>query len=78
MNTHEHSSTSESLLNKREAASLLGVSQRTVDNWISSKQLPYVKLSYVVRFIPADIHRFITERRINNIGSTLRSQMEVL
>ena len=54
----------EGMLTKREAASAIGVSLRTLDNWIKDKQLPYVKLSKTVRFLKADIRQYISDRRV--------------
>lgn len=48
------------LLNKREAAKLLGVTGRTLDNWRTAGRLRAVKLGPgTVRFDPADLRAFI-------------------
>ena len=44
------------LLSKREVAQHLGVSPRTIDNWIADQRIPYLKLSpRVVRFDPNQV-----------------------
>ena len=55
---------SENLLNKRDAAKVLRVSERTVDNWVKNGRLPHVKLGFLVRFIPHDLAKFIESQRI--------------
>jgi len=50
----------EPLLTKRQVAQLLGVTQRTIDNWRSEGRLRAAKLGPgVVRFDPAEIRSFI-------------------
>jgi excisionase family DNA binding protein len=39
------------LLSKQEIAAVFGVSQRTVENWIAQKRIPYYRLSTrLIRF----------------------------
>ena len=55
---------SEELLGKRDVAKRCGVAPRTLDSWITSKRIPYVKFGKLVRFIPADLDKFIAAHRI--------------
>jgi excisionase family DNA binding protein len=49
------SSVARQLLSKRELAPVLGVSVRTIDNWIAQRRIPYVRLS--ARLIRFDLER---------------------
>jgi excisionase family DNA binding protein len=42
---------------KAELAKFLKVSPRTVDNYVSSRRIPYIKLGRLIRFRPADVER---------------------
>lgn len=63
MTTHETTAT-EGLLDKIQAAARLRVSPRTIDNRIKDGAIPYVKLGKLIRFIPADLERFIQSHRV--------------
>ena len=52
------------LWDKHETAERLRVSQRTIDNRIKSGTIPYIKLGKLIRFIPADIEKFIESQRV--------------
>ena len=52
------------LLDKIETAKRLRISQRTLDNRIKDRTIPFVKLGKLIRFIPSDIERFIESLRI--------------
>ena len=57
------------LLSKREAAELLGVSERTVDNYRSAGRLRAVKIGPgAVRFDPCDLRAFIDEAKLEGGG----------
>jgi excisionase family DNA binding protein len=51
------------LLTIREAASLLGVSEKTVRRLISSRQLQCVRIRRLVRLQQADLIRFVEARK---------------
>lgn len=51
------------LLRIREAASLLGVSEKTVRRLISSRQLPCVRIQRLLRLHEADLVRFVEARK---------------
>lgn len=53
------------LLDKRHTAKMLSISERTLDNWVKEGRIAYVKLGYVVRFLPDDVYAFISSRRVN-------------
>lgn len=54
----------ERLLTKCEAAKLLGVSERTIDNWRAEGRLRAVKLGQgAVRFDPVDLRAFIDQSK---------------
>ncbi|NBV38450.1 MAG: DNA-binding protein [Verrucomicrobia bacterium] len=42
-NTPDHHGQAEALITRRELAKLCKVSTRTVDNWIASKRIPFLR-----------------------------------
>lgn len=52
----------ERVLNKQEMAEYLGVSLRTVDNWIHRGQLPHWRIGKCVRFRLGDVVGLLNER----------------
>ena len=48
-------STSEGMLDKKELASRLKMTTRTVENWQRRGIIPYVKIGKIVRFCWADV-----------------------
>jgi hypothetical protein len=54
----------EQLLTKLDVARLAQYSLRSVNYWISTGALPYVKFGRGVRFLAADVQKFVQERRI--------------
>ena len=69
MDTHgEEPQTNDGLLTKSEAALLLKVSGRTVDNWCYKGILPYSKIGQsrnaVVRIRRADVETMLSAHRI--------------
>lgn len=62
------------LLNTRQAAQLLNISERTVFSLIKEGKLPSVKIGRCLRFSVADLAAFIAQARKNSEnheGSTL-------
>ena len=51
------------LLNVREAAALLRVSEKTVRRLIASRQLPCVRIQRLLRLLEADLVRFVEARK---------------
>jgi excisionase family DNA binding protein len=51
------------LLKIREAAGLLGVSEKTVRRLIASRQLPCVRIRRLLRLHEADLVRFVEARK---------------
>ena len=67
-NTH---SSDEELLNRSEAAKLLGVKENTLAVWASSKRykLPYVKVGRLVRYRKSDVIRFLQQRTVESTSN---------
>ena len=67
-NQNEQSS---SLLKKPEAAAYLKISQRTLDNWIQLRRVPYYKLgngkNASVRFKRADLDMMLDQYRVDSV-----------
>jgi excisionase family DNA binding protein len=58
------------LLTKREAAQFLGVAERTLDQWMKRRLIPYLKLGVAVRFDRDDLREhLVTACRVGAIGS---------
>jgi excisionase family DNA binding protein len=53
------------LLNKRQLALKLGISKRTVDEWMKRKRLCFVKIGKTVRFRWPDVLEKLSEYRVN-------------
>jgi len=51
------------LLSVREAARLLGVHPATVYKLCADRQLPHARVLNAIRIVPADLARFVQERR---------------
>jgi excisionase family DNA binding protein len=49
-------------LNKHQAAELLQISLRTLDNWMSQRLLPYVRIARTIRFRRSDLEESIGTR----------------
>jgi excisionase family DNA binding protein len=60
----KRNASSESLLDKTQTAARLGVSLRTLDNWIAARSVPFVKLGRMVRFVPSDLEKLIESLKI--------------
>lgn len=53
----------EGFFTERSLAAYLSVSDRTIRNWIRRGELPSYKLGAARRIDPADVDRFLAERR---------------
>ena len=58
----------EPLLTVRQAAQQLSLSPSAIHNYISSHQLPVIRLGRAVRIQPADLAEFILQHRQNGNG----------
>lgn len=52
------------LLTIPAAAELLGLSPRTIEDWISQRKISYLKIGRAVRIDPAEIERILAESTI--------------
>jgi len=59
-----HTGSSETLLSRKEAAQRLGLSPRNFAHRIERREIPYVKIGRLYKFIPADIDAYIQAHRI--------------
>jgi excisionase family DNA binding protein len=53
------------LLNKRGIATKLGISERTVAEWMKHKRLPYIKIGKSVRFHWPDVLKRLRSLQVN-------------
>jgi excisionase family DNA binding protein len=53
----------ERLLTKHQAADVLGVCPRTIDNFIARRELRVVRLGRRTKIDPSDLRRFIDEKK---------------
>jgi excisionase family DNA binding protein len=51
------------LLNIKEGAALLNISENTLRQWVHQRRVPIVKLGKAVRFDPEDLQKFIEANR---------------
>ncbi len=58
VNTNGSGQSGRHFLSKQELALAIGVSPRTIDNWISQKRIPFLRLS--TRLIKFDLERVKT------------------
>ena len=56
---------SDGLLNKGELAVKLDISKRTVDAWMKSRRLPFIKVGKTVRFWWPDVLEKLNGYRVN-------------
>lgn len=61
------------------AAPFLGVSQGTLENWVSSGlyKIPFVKVGRLVRFKPASLERWLESREHNTGQPTVTAAADV-
>jgi len=51
------------LLDTSGVAEILGVSTRTVKRLVAARKLPHVRIGRMVRFLPADVFRWVEARK---------------
>jgi excisionase family DNA binding protein len=56
------------LATKAELARFLNVSPRTVDNYVASRKIPFLKLGRLVRFRLADVERALKRYTISEVS----------
>ncbi|MFH1381235.1 MAG: helix-turn-helix domain-containing protein [Candidatus Omnitrophota bacterium] len=56
------------LFSPQQLAKLLGISKKTVYDWIFTKKIPYYKVGRLVRFNPDEICRWLQERKVEPYG----------
>lgn len=63
------------LVDKAEAARLLGVSPRTIEAWVARQSIPFVKLGEgkrsALRFRPSDLRAWIEARVVGAEGEKI-------
>jgi excisionase family DNA binding protein len=53
------------LLNKKEVASLLGVSVKAIDKWVGEQRIPFLRLSRkCIRFRPSEIQSYLNKLKV--------------
>ena len=52
------------LWGKKTVARLFDYNERTINDWMRKRWLPFIKIGKSVRFIPADVEAFIQSHRI--------------
>jgi excisionase family DNA binding protein len=56
--------TREGLLNYAEAASYLGISERTVRTFVSERRIAFCRVGRQVRFAPEHLEAYVSERTV--------------
>ena len=70
LNTNE--SIPKRLLSKRELALVLGVSQRTIENWLSERRIPRLRLSSrLTRFSLPKVEAALARYEVREVGRRL-------
>ena len=60
------------LLSKRELALVLGVSQRTIENWLSERRIPRLRLSSrLTRFSLPKVEAALARYEVREVGRKL-------
>lgn len=65
MSTQQELPANGALLDKRGTALYLNIGERTVDDWMRKRRLPYLKIGKVVRFRRADLDKALERFRID-------------
>jgi excisionase family DNA binding protein len=55
-------------LHKDELATVLGVSKRTITNWMKSRAIPFIKVGRTILFRPADVDRALQRFTFRAVG----------
>jgi excisionase family DNA binding protein len=64
-----HTPLAKTLLSKREIAAVLGVSSRTIENWIAQKRIPLLKLSArLTRFSLPKVEAALNRYEVKEVG----------
>lgn len=58
----------QNLLTIKEASEVLSVSISTLYTWVNQKRIPYLKLGSAIRFDLNDIHKWLENKRIQQIN----------
>ena len=63
---------SKKLLNKRELAAVLGVSERTIENWVAERRIPRLRLSArLTRFSLPKVEAALAHYEVKEVGRRL-------
>ena len=62
------------LMTIEELADRLGVTVRHVRRLVSERRVPYMKWGHLLRFDPKAIDRWLDERAVNVVTSTVRTR----
>ena len=54
----------ETLLTKKDVMRIFGVTERTVNRFMETGKLPYIKLGRAVRFDPKDVQALIERQKV--------------
>jgi excisionase family DNA binding protein len=58
------------LLSKRELAAILGVSKRTIENWLAEKRIPQLRLSArLTRFSLPKVEAALNRYEVKEVGA---------
>jgi excisionase family DNA binding protein len=61
------------LLSKRQLATALGVSPRTIENWLAARRIPWLRLSArLTRFNLARVEAALARYEIREVGGSCR------
>jgi excisionase family DNA binding protein len=52
------------VLSKKEIAEKLGVSESTIERWMKSRKIPYIKLNGIIRFDEEKINNWIRMKEV--------------
>ena len=52
------------MLNTKQVAEKLGVSERTIERWMTDRKIPYYRLNGIIRFDEAVIDSWVQKRQV--------------
>lgn len=52
----------ERLITKREAANILGVSTRTIENYVYERKIPFLRIGGLTKFRESDLERWLNHK----------------